>query len=259
MGFTDVLSKWKALGRDEDVELVETELQRFCQSYRQVYDNLDTDCSVLDSRRAKLLEYVLRKKRETRTGEDADPAIHMKHFCRGKQLKGRPRREAQEAALGHVKTREAFELDPTSGFHNSTGPRTEKDRGSSPTIDEFLTMDLEGQRRIVRFRKLSPHIMWSFFQPDSPQDPLKSCVPEASEFVRRLGLEPATGKGLLYWVHKLDETQVARFPTALDAELKTEFRPGGKTCGDDGLPEVVHEPVYGRPLDQPIREAENGP
>lgn len=259
VGFGDVLSKWKTLGRDEDVELAEAELEEFQKSHRQAYDNLDTDCSVLDSRRAKLLEYVLKKKRETRTGEDADPAIHVKHFCWGKQLKGRPRPEAQEAALGHVRKTEAFELASASGYYNSTGPHTEKDLGSPPTLGEILTMDLQRQQRELGFFQLSIHIMWSFFQPDSPQDPLDGFVPNASEFVRRLALPFARGKRLLYWVHKLDETQVARFPTALDAALTAEFRPGGKTQSEDGLPEVVHEPVYGRQLEQPIREAEDGP
>lgn len=248
MGFERVLARWESEGREEDAFRVRTDLAAFRKSHEQVYANLDSE---EDEPLERLLDDMLRSRRGETSDRTQHPAGIMEQFCRDNQLKGPLRSEAQQVALGRVIIREAFEL---SLVRDPTAPQTEKDLGSPPSTDEILAMNLQDQRRELSDRLLAPYnIMWSFFQTDSPHDPFVGFEGATSEFANRLGLRSAREKDLVYWAHRLDAAkQTARFPTAFDAGLIAEWRPGGKTrCldGGEGLPETVHIRVGGRQLE----------
>jgi hypothetical protein len=100
--------------------------------------------------------------------------------------------------------------------------------------------------------------MWSFYQSAHPDFPFSNVTRTYDELKRRLGLGLMADANAeaVYWAHRLQSGQTAHRTTALDAADYAFYRPGGRTQpldgANDGLPEVVHVPVDGSQLVEPI-------
>jgi len=126
------------------------------------------------------------------------------------------------------------------------------------TVDDLLRLGVDQQQRLLAGRHLSRYNMWSFYQPAHPDSPFSNVTRTYDELKRRLGLglmADANGEAV-YWAHRLESGQTAHRTTALDAADYAFYRPGGRTQpldgANDGLPEVVHVPVDGSQLVEPI-------
>jgi hypothetical protein len=64
---------------------------------------------------------------------------------------------------------------------------------------------------------------------------------------------------MVLFAHRLSPGVAARTPTTFDAEDSPFYRPGGRTqpldtsTTGDGMPEVVHSPITGSTLAEPIQ------
>jgi hypothetical protein len=95
--------------------------------------------------------------------------------------------------------------------------------------------------------------MWSFYDPDSADEPFERMGKRSSEVRRILGLgHIGPGTELLLMAHQLPDGVEPHIPTTFDAGTIPYFRPGGMTKplsgSPDGRPEVVHDPVSGTGL-----------
>jgi hypothetical protein len=121
--------------------------------------------------------------------------------------------------------------------------------------------DLERQRKALATDKLARYQMWSFLVEDDP-DAFTALAADRIRLVERLGLGHLKDPRLelVYWMHELGATPAFR-PTVWDADLDNPYwRPTGRTEPLDGsgsaagLPEVVHSPIEGGDLTNPISE-----
>ena len=115
------------------------------------------------------------------------------------------------------------------------------------------------------------YVMWATFDHENPGgDPFAQMPDEAHAIRAQLGLDPNDSGDMLLFVYTLPGGTPARFPTICDAYAGDAwlryFRPAlpSDTCGwtmtwDAGeeppCPEVVHEPVTGDTLTEPLRIA----
>lgn len=136
-------------------------------------------------------------------------------------------------------------------------------RGSAEMhVDDLLAMTLSQQRLLLADRRLRQYMMWSFHQEEFLDAPFSGVDTTCTELRRRLGLGQfvASAAKVLYWAHRLRPNQIAHRPTAFDAADNPYFRPGGRTRpldgAGDGMPEVVHDPVSGDQLVEPITQAQ---
>jgi len=257
MAFHDVLDRWQQGGRDAD-RLAGTEvLDRLTRAHSQVFHNLDSDPEVTDDQREQLLDQLVRD-------QPATPRAALDRFCEfcrqpDNQLRGAPEPAAQSAVLGHVKSRTAWQRY-IEGSHGSSarGFATRRRRSAAMTVDDLLRLGVDQQQILLAGRNLSRYSMWSFYQPAHPDSPFSNVTRTYDELKRRLGLGLMADANAeaVYWAHRLESAQTAHRPTALDAADYAFYRPGGRTRpldgATDGLPEVVHVPVDGSQLVEPI-------
>ncbi len=235
-------------------------LHLLTQADAHVFENLDTDPEVADDQREQLLDHLLQAQPTAPQGA----LDHLCEFCRqpDKQLSGAPEPAAQSDALGHVKSRTAWQLY-IEGSHGSSarGFATRRRRSAAMTVDDLLRLRVDQQQKLLAGRNLSRYNMWSFYQTAHPDSPFSNVTRTYDELKRRLGLglmADANAEAVC-WAHRLESGQTARRATALDAADYAFYHPGGRTQpldgASDGLPEVVHVPVDGSQLVEPITTA----
>jgi len=118
--------------------------------------------------------------------------------------------------------------------------------------------------------ELGYKLSWSFYDPNHPGDPFRSFDRGAANMIDRLGLgkELRDSEELVKWGHWLPTGAKAHTPTAWDGGADNPWwYPGGRTRPlsadrggthdpnigqDDGLPEVVHDPLTGSELAMPM-------
>ncbi len=257
MAFQDVLDRWQQRGRHADRFAGAEVLDLVTRADGHVFQNLDSDPEVTDGQREQLLDHVLQD-------QPATPQAALKRlceFCRqlANQLSGAPEPAAHSAALGHVKSRTAWQRY-IEGSHGSSarGFATRRRRSAAMTVDDLLRLRVDQQQRLLAGRNLSRYNMWSFYQSAHPDSPFSDVTRTYDELKRRLGLGLMADANTeaVYWAHRLESGQTAHRSTALDAADYAFYRPGGRTQpldgADDGLPEVVHVPVDGSQLVEPI-------
>jgi hypothetical protein len=265
MGFREIIDRWRAGSRPDDADHAETALHAFVDladadrkaKNEQVLENLGLDRKISQAKREELLKQLL-----TVDPRDSESVIEkVVTFCRAHQCSGPGQPTAQRSSLGHVETREKLKATlASSRGASATSFATRRRRGAGPTVAAILRLDLARQTDRLRGICLSKRVMWSFYQPRSPDEPFRGVSKEASELVRRLGLglTDLSKDELILWGHRLESHQTAHIPTAFDAADYEFFRPGGTTeplSGDDGLREVVHRPITGDQLSHPIESA----
>lgn len=179
----------------------------------------------------------------------------LQSFCRAHQCAGPADAASISATLGHVTDRRAFEGVLTSVRRPTSGLRRQG-RSAGPWLTGILRQGLAVQQKDLAQVPLGTYLMWSFYDVGRPAEPFVQMGKQPAELVRRLGLgQIQRGTELLVWAHRLAPGQTVHVPTVLDAELNPAFQPGGKTrplSGRGGMNEVVHSPVTGALLEEPI-------
>jgi hypothetical protein len=118
------------------------------------------------------------------------------------------------------------------------------------------------QRLDLTGKALSPYQVWAFPASDS-RAPLAEVGESRADAVNALGLGyyavEKPGEELVRWAHRLPDAIDARRPTVWDASTcagNVYWRPWRKTCQLSaevpGVTEVVHPPIRGEDLVQPI-------
>ena len=257
MAFQDVLDRWDRAGRHAERLDAEQVLDLLRGADGQVYQNLDSDPDVTDDQRALLLDFLLQEK--PITGRAALDSLCQFCYQPDNQLSGAPELAAQSAALGHVKPRTAWQRYIESSHGSSArGFATRRRRSAAMSVDDLLRLSVDQQKMLLAGRSLSRCNMWSFYQPAHPDSPLTNMTRTYDELKRRLGIGLMNDQNAeaVYWAHRLEPAQTAHRTTALDAADYPFYRPGGRTQpldgANDGLPEVVHVPVDGAQLAEPI-------
>ena len=257
MAFQDVLDRWQQGGRHAERLAGAAVLDLLTRADVQVFQNLDSDPEVTDDQREQLLDHLLRDQPTTpQAARD-----RLCEFCRqgDHQLSGASEPAAQSAVLGHVKSRTAWQRYVESSHGSSArGFATRRRRSAAMTVDDLLRLGVDQQQRLLAGRTLSRFNMWSFYQSAHPNSPFRNVTRTYDELKRRLGLGLMADANAeaVYWAHRLASGQTAHRTTALDAADYAFYRPGGRTQpldgANDGLPEVVHVPVDGSQLVEPI-------
>ena len=251
MGFAMIIRAWKANPRTKTKARLAAKCLKWLRAaHRQAFANLDKDPFISTAKRKDLLEQLL-------VAPATPPATkdRVETFCLAHLATGPRDRDAEGAALGHVRSRARCE----ASFSSAAMPRspfTRSRRSPSLAVDYILSCTLPDQRKSLGGIYLSDNQMWSFYQHDHRDDAFSGISKQRDELVRRLGLGSHRGE-LLLWQHRLD-WQEPRTPTAFDAGLDPYFRPGGRTrplSGRGGLSEVVHPPITGWQLTSPIEKA----
>jgi hypothetical protein len=228
----------------------------------QVYRNLDADPLIPDtprphraaSRRALLGELLKRDGHVKSVAND---------FCHNHKMEGPEDKRAPAHTLGRVWTFGALHRvlkSQSSGVGRSSGGehllRTSirSDSLDDQQAELELTECWLGEEKVP---------MWAFYDPSSPDNPLRNLTDGRAAVVDRLGLGMYDeNEALVQWGHRLSPGKEARTPTAWDGGVRNpHWRPGGRTFplsaagsgtgrfkSTDGLPEVVHTPVRGRDL-----------
>lgn len=171
------------------------------------------------------------------------------------------------APLGRAVTRGRFE--ELMRHHHVFDTDDEKDQFMADLLDTGATTAFT--RDQLRGRLLANYVMWATLNYENPGgDPFAKMPDEAHAIRARLGLDPNDSGDMLLFVYTLPGGTPARFPTICDAYAGDAwlryFRPAlpSDTCGwtmtwDAGeeppCPEVVHEPVTGDTLTEPLRIA----
>lgn len=257
MAFQDVLGRWGRAGRHAERSAAEVVLDLLTRADVQVCQNLDNDPDVKDEQREQLLDHLLQA--QPTTPQAALDSLSRFCYLPENQLGGAPEPTAQSAALGHVKSRTAWQRYIESSHGSSArGFATRRRRSAAMAVDNLLRMSVDQQRTLLAGRNLSRYNMWSFYQSAHPDSPFTNVARTYDELKRRLGLGLMTDENAeaIHWAHRLEPAQTAHRTTALDAADYAFYRPGGRTQpldgANDGLPEVVHAPVDGSQLAEPI-------
>jgi hypothetical protein len=251
MSFLELVNEWRSDGKHADADLASAALQTFRETHPQVFENLEIDDHLRPGDRQELLKQL------TRVDPHDERAVcgKVESFCRAHEGRGPEQKTAQRSTLGHVHSRELLnELLTSAG--NWASPFRRRGFGAGLVIDLILSLDLAQQQECLDGIRLSRYQMWSFCQSRAYSDPFRGVSKTAAQLARRLGLghlRPPVE--LIIWTHRLRPHQRAAVPTTFDAALYEFYRPGGKTRpikGTDGLREVVHPPISGDQLTQPI-------
>ena len=112
------------------------------------------------------------------------------------------------------------------------------------------------QKLLLVSLQITRYNVWSWFDEASESDPYAHIERKRDELARRLGLPDCLDAECVCWAHILTSGQIARWPTAIDAGHFPEYQHGGRTMPlspnskgiYDGLPEVVHEPIWAADL-----------
>jgi hypothetical protein len=252
--FGEVIDKWLAAGRQDDVDAIQQILSALKASHSQIHANLDNE-SVSPLPMEELLEALLTG--PNTTVQETISALCT--FCYSNPRCGPERDEARNAVFGHVQTRRKLEewlREDASGY--ATGGTGH----AGPIVDTLFTLDLTqlilllDDIPITKVVSGDNRTVWSVFQPGN-SDPFHGVQKSTPELIRRLGLgENQQSEEHVAWSHSLKSGQLARWATAIDAATYKYYRPGGKTeplqPPQDGIDEVVHEAVYGRDLENRI-------
>jgi len=265
VGFAEAIeqSGWEALRQQEARRLcpeLRTSLRRadYKPEPDQVYEDLDSDPLVPDTpaprrpaSRLALLDELLK------VGGDLKAAANT--FCHKHKMKGPEDKRAPAHTLGRVWSfRELSDL-----LQSQVGGV-----GSAKSADllrktiELASLEDQEEAFADLWFGDERKPMWSFYDPDSPHNPLGNLTGGRAATVDRLGLGEYHYKGpdeeLVQWGHRLPDGGKAMRPTAWDGGAKRPYwRPGGRTHplgttgrfkSDGGLPEVVHAPVKGGDL-----------
>jgi hypothetical protein len=120
---------------------------------------------------------------------------------------------------------------------------------------------------------LGPFVMWATFDPNNPAgDPFSAFPSDADGIRAQLGINlRERGQPLLLFVYELPSDVEPRFPTVADAQWHVLFRPAPPSARwglvmpwpevaekEPPRPEVVHKPITGATLAEPIRLVEVG-
>ncbi len=116
-------------------------------------------------------------------------------------------------------------------------------------------------RRMLQFKPLGNHLMWSTYCEDSDSDDPFLPAEEPARLIDSLGLPFERGDLFLLFIYRIPGGIERRTPTVADAygaNFFFPFRPGGRThpIRDQdrwGRPEVVHLPIAGLSLTDAIR------
>ena len=231
----------------------------------QVYKNLDADPLIPDTppprrpaSRLALLEELLR----TKPDPDGGLKAVANEFCHNHKMEG----QEDPAAAGHILGR----LWTRKGL-NSLYQKPDRlgSRRSPSALDRILAVSLEDQQHALGDMRLAPErvtVMWSFYDPRAPGNPLLNLPKNRAAAVDILGLGEyyyrSPNEPLVQWGHRLPVGEEAKRATAWDGGVRNPYwRPGGRTrplsadgggtgkfTPADGLPEVTHSPVTGRDL-----------
>jgi hypothetical protein len=131
-------------------------------------------------------------------------------------------------------------------------------------------LHLSARQAAYRMRRtaLGRYVMWATYCSNNPyRNPFDLLMGTADELRDILGLNPADmGRPVLLFVYEPPPGLDLRYPTVADAQWYHQFRPApNDPAVQSGLtlpmredlecqPEVVHEPVMGDTLREPIKE-----
>lgn len=233
----------------------------YARNEYQIYDNMDGDPLIPQRGRTKpasreqLLQWV------ESSGGDVRNALG--DFCHDHVQEGPENKVAKHARLGCVRPLASVAHSSSAKIGLSV-LQTKEGLRSTMAIKDPRDR-LAAQRDELRDAFLSKNQIWAFYDDAAPQQsPFRALGVQRTEVVNKLGLGrfKGTAEELLYWAHRLWADIEAHTPTAWDADVSPEssphWRPGGRTCPLDtldpvqGYPEVVHEPVSGAALVEPI-------
>lgn len=258
MGFDAILDRWRTAGRSGDAVLVAQFLKTLETQCPNVVQNLRDDPHIADAVREELLAELL----GCNPADAASLSATFEAFCRnGKRQIGPRDAIAETSTLGHCMPRSKLE-----GQIGSTGasasPLKPKWLSPSSVVDRILRSDLDRQRKRLRLIHLSKRQMWSFYDADALDQPFRNVGTSASELRRRLGLGrlDLSAIELLTVVHQLSDDIIPHTPTTFDGQISEYYQCGGRSRPlaapyNDGLPEVVHDPVTGGHLAARIETA----
>jgi len=235
----------------------------------RIYKNLDCDPLIPNTpapsgkpvSRLELLDELLG------SGPPPKPGLHgaLNRFCHAHKKEGPEDPEARDRALGR-----AWRFEKLNGQFVHDTELDWEEHGVS--LEEIIrTYDLGQQRERLREVLLAGPctVMWSFYDGADPADPFHSFSGERAELVDRLGMgeDESPAHVVVKWGHRLPDGVKPFIPTAWDGGVNRPYwHPGGKTwplsannggtgrfTDNDGLPEVVHDPITGSELAIPIR------
>ncbi|MBM4039887.1 MAG: hypothetical protein FJ290_15390 [Planctomycetes bacterium] len=228
----------------------------------QIYKNLDCDALIPDAHRPRhptsrlaLLDELLAK----RPGSPDDLKKAASDFCHDHKREGPEDKLAPAHVLGRIWSANDL-LDLLLSQMGEIGHTATNEHLRKIIERASLGDQQEALADLWLGKELRP--MWSFYDPESPGNPLTRLSGTRATTIDRLGLgeyhyERPTEE-LVQWGHRLPDGKKAMTPTAWDGGVKCPYwRPGGRThplgatgrFGDgDGLPEVVHAAVTGGAL-----------
>lgn len=246
MSFIHVISELRSQYRDDDASKAEALLAQLecdhCSS--KIYANLDQDPQVPQALRFALVEHLL-----AYSPTMANSLLEfVVNFCHRPEngLRGEPREVAQARVLGHLRKKSKLEEDLNRDPRGAAAGR------AGLNIDLILSSELAVQKLLLAGVQITRYNVWSWFDEEFESDPYFKVERRRDELARRLGLPHCLGAECVCWAHKLMSGQTARWPTAIDAANFPEYQHGGRTMPlspnstgiYDGLPEVVHEPIW---------------
>ncbi len=277
MGFLDAIdqSGWHAARQADAGDLVEQmreSLRRtdFDADPDRVFNNMDSDALIPDvpsadratSRLEMLDDPLMTALPATATGKEVkDAAVG---FCRAHKQEGPDDPVAQGHVLGRV-----WPFAKLDGLLKLKAKVRSLRMGSGLRV-LVKNRNLAEQRAMLATAPLGEQLMWSFYHPTDRDNPFRSLGGGSDSMADRLGLgEDWSAKhDLVKWGHRLPLGMTAHTPTAWDGGADNPYWfPGGRTRPlsadgggskdpaigpDDGLPEVVHDPVMGSQLAIPI-------
>jgi len=143
------------------------------------------------------------------------------------------------------------------------------ERHARHSFQRLLSKPSNVARRRLQNKDLGCFVMWATFNPDDLTGHPFTELPSDADGIRaRLGLSPnERGKNLLLFVYELPDIVEPLFPTIADAQEHSLFRPAqpGEKWGltmpwpeidkEVPRPEVVHKPITGAYLAEPIKVA----